>query len=92
MAREHLIRRYEHHHFKGWCVATKRAGKRFTRYFSDRANGRAAALRAARKFRDELVSVLPNPVKIKRTYIRNTTGVIGVARIKEWTRAGRPFR
>jgi hypothetical protein len=58
------------------------------RYFSDQSGGRAAALRAARAFRDELISELPRPTKIKRKYVRNTTGVIGVARVKERTRAG----
>ncbi len=33
---EWLIQRYEHNHFRGWQVATKRKGKRFMRYFSDR--------------------------------------------------------
>ena len=31
------------------------------------------------------------PTKIKRTDIRNTTGVIGVARVKERTRSGKLF-
>lgn len=65
-----------------------RRGKRFTRYFSDQPRGRAAALRAARTFRDKLVSQLAPPTKIKRRDIRNTTGVIGVARVMEHTRSG----
>lgn len=88
---EYLIHRYEHNQFRGWCVTTKRAGKRFVRYFSDRPNGRNASLRAARNFRDELVLALPKPMKIKRKCIRNTTGVVGVSRLKERKRAGRPF-
>ena len=32
---------------------------------------------------------LPRPTKIKSTDIRNTTGVIGVARVKERTRSGK---
>jgi len=87
----YLIRRYEHNYFRGWVVSTKRRGKRFTRYFSDHPHGRRQALRAARAFRDKLVSKLPAPTKIKRRYVRNTTGMIGVARVKERTRAGRLF-
>jgi AP2 domain len=86
-----LIARYEHNHFRGWIVTAKRRGKRFRRYFSDRPNGKKAALHAARVFRDKLVTRLPPPIKIKRKYVRNTTGVIGVSRIKECTRSGRPF-
>ena len=89
MKREYLIRRYNHNYFTGWVVSAKRRGKRFTRYFSDRPNGRGQALRAACVFRDKLVAQLPRPTKIKRTYVRNTTGVIGVARVKEYTRSRR---
>jgi hypothetical protein len=88
---EWLIARYEHNHFKGWQVAAKRRGKRFVRYFSDGAGGRIKALRAARAFRDELVSKLPRPTKVKRRDIRNTTGVIGVSRITERARSGNWF-
>jgi len=77
--RQHLIARYEHNYFRGWVVAIKRQGKRFTRYFSDRPNGRSTALQKARAFRDKLVSELPWPTKIKRKDVRNTTGVIRVA-------------
>lgn len=86
---EYLIRRYEHHHFNGWVVSIKRQGKRWVRYFSDKPHGRQAALRAARAFRAALVERLPPPIKIKRYYSRNTTGTIGVARVKERTRSGR---
>lgn len=77
MKRERLIRRYEHNHFRGWVVATKRRGKRFVRYFSDRTDG---------------ISKLPWPTKTKRTNVRNKTGVIGVARVKERTRSGKIMR
>src|SRR5690242_9303715 len=89
--RNRLIQRYEHNHFRGWIVSTKRQGKRFVRYFSDRPHGRKLALRAARAFRDKLLARLPPATKIKRTYIRNTTGTIGVARMKERTRSGAWF-
>lgn len=92
MARLHLILRYEHNHFRGWRVATKRRGKRFAKYFSDKPKGRAHALRTAKAFRDSLVLRLPPVTKIKRRYILNTTGVIGVARTKERTRGGKILR
>ncbi len=88
MPQERLIRRYEHNYFRGWVVAIKRRGKRWIRYFSDSRGGRAAARRAARAYRNEMVAALPWPTKAKRSYIRNTTGVVGVARVKERTRAG----
>ena len=90
MNREHLIQRYEHN-YSGWVVRAKRGGKVFRRYFSDQPKGRRKALRAARAFRDKLVAQSPRPTKIKRTDIRNTTGVIGVARVKERTRSGKVF-
>ena len=89
MNHEPLIQRHEHNYFQRWVVTAKRKGKRFTRYFSDTPLGRRNAFRAARAFRDKLVSKLPPPTKIKRRYVRNTTGVIGVARVKEHTRSGR---
>jgi hypothetical protein len=91
--KDHLILRYEHNYFRGWRVRAKRRGRCFTRYFSDRPQGRREALRAARVFRDKLLARLPPPTKIKfkRTDIRNTTGVIGVALVKERTRSGRWF-
>jgi len=86
-----LIRRYEHNYFRGWVVSTKRRGRRWVKYFSDKPSGRAAALRCAREHRDQLLSQLSPPTKVKRTFVLNTTGEIGVARVKERTRAGRPF-
>src|SRR4030095_10543893 len=88
MKPEHLIGRYEHNYFRGWVVSAKRRGRRWARYFSDRPQGRAEALRRARAYRRELLEALPTPPKIKRRYVRNTTGVIGVARVKERTRSG----
>ena len=88
---DRLIRRYEHHYFHGYVVATKRGSKRWVRYFSDKPDGRAAALRRAREYRDVLLAGLPRPTKLKRICRTNLTGVIGVARVKESTRGGRPF-
>jgi hypothetical protein len=63
MRYEHLIERIEHNYFRGWRVATKRQGKRFVRYFSDKPKGRNAALRAARAYRDELTARLPPTIE-----------------------------
>ena len=86
-----LIRRYEHNYFRGWVVSTKRRGRRWVKYFSDKPSGKAGALADAREYRDKLLSQLPPPTKVKRTFVLNTTGEVGVARVKERTRAGRPF-
>jgi hypothetical protein len=92
MKREKLIRRYEHNYFTGWVVATKREGRRYPAvYFSDKPDGRRAALTRAKEYRDRFVTMLPKAHKIKRSYRTNTTGEVGVARVKERTRAGRPF-
>ncbi|PYQ48723.1 MAG: hypothetical protein DMF78_20545 [Acidobacteria bacterium] len=91
MSKRSLIRRYEHNYFSGWVVATKRRGKKWTRYFSDKPDGVDAALRRARQWRAQLLAALPPVTKVKRTYVLNTTGVIGVARVRETTRSGRIF-
>jgi hypothetical protein len=70
----------------------KRQGRRYgRRYFSDKPGGRHAALARAREYRERLLATLPKANKIKRTYRTNTTGEIGVARVKERTRSGRVF-
>jgi hypothetical protein len=87
--RDRLIQRYEHNYFAGWVVAVKREGRRYpAKYFSDKPDGRRAAFARARRYRDGLLALLPKPHKLKRTYCRNRTGVVGVARVKERTRAG----
>jgi hypothetical protein len=91
MKRDPLIRRYEHNYFRGWVVSTKRRGKRWAEYFSDKPDGRAVALARARGYRDRLVARLPRPTKLKVTYRLNLTGVVGVARVKEPTRTGSIF-
>ena len=88
MKRERLIRRYEHNYFSGWVVSTKRRGRRWVKYFSDKPHGRVDALLCAREYREELLERLPKVTKVKRRYVPNTTGEIGVALVKERTRAG----
>jgi len=85
------IWRHEHNHFNGWAVGFKRRGSPHVEYFSDKPGGRAASLLRAKKHRDRLLARLPPMNKLKRTYVRNTTGVVGVARVTEHTRAGTPF-
>jgi hypothetical protein len=87
---ERLIRRYEHNHFRGWSVATKRGGKRWAKYFADGlgADGRRASLERAKVFRDELLRMLGPATKIKRRYERSTTGCVGVCLAREVSRFG----
>lgn len=85
---EPLIDRVDYNYFNGYTVQIKRGGDRINEYFSDKPNGRRAALARARRYRDDLVALLPPPAKIKRRYVRNTTGVIGVALVHERTRSG----
>ena len=82
------MRPYEHNYFRGVVVSAKRAGRRWVKYFSDKPEGRAAAQRRAREYAASLFARLPWPAKVKRKYVRNTTGVIGVSRVRERTRSG----
>jgi hypothetical protein len=86
-----LVRRYEHHYFRGFVVSAKRAGKRWVRYFSDKPDGRGAARMRAREYGETLVKQLPWPARIKRRYMLNRTGVIGVSRVKERAKSGKWF-
>jgi len=83
------IRRYEHNHFQGWVVSFKRRGRRCTKYFSDKPDGRLVARQCARQFCAQMLAELPKATKVKRTYVLNTTGVIGVSRVRDRTRTGR---
>jgi hypothetical protein len=85
------IRPYNHNYFTGVVVSATRAGKRWVKYFSDKPAGRLAARRRAREFGEQLFRQLPWPAKVKRKYARNTTGVIGVSRVRERARSGRWF-
>lgn len=85
---EPLIRRIDHNFFHGFAVRIKRGEQRWSKLFSDKPDGRAAALRRARAYRDDWVARLPPPTKIKRTSVVNTTGEIGVVFARDRTRAG----
>ena len=86
--RDRHVSRVDRNYFHGWCVAIKRAGSRVEKLFSDKPGGPAASHQRAVAYRDRLLKQLPPPTKIKRRYVRNTTGVIGVSLQKERTRAG----
>ena len=86
---EKLIRRCDHNYFAGYVVCAKRAGRSWTKHFSDKPDGAAAALRRARAFRDQLVAELTWPAKVKRRYVHNTSGTIGVTRTVERQRNGK---
>jgi len=85
------VYRYEHNGFRGWVVTVKRSGKRHVKSFADGREGPAASFRRAVAYRDWLVDRLPAFNKLKRSYVRNTTGEIGVAHCVERTRAGTLF-
>ena len=88
MRHERLIRRKDENYFHGWVVAFKRGDLRESRYFSDQPHGRAESLRQAKAFRDRREQQLPPPTKLKRTYVLNTTGVVGVSLSNNRTRKG----
>jgi hypothetical protein len=89
--REPLIRWYEHNYFRGYVFAAKRGGRRHAKYFSAKPHGAAAALKKAQAYKRWLLPRLPWPAKVKRRYVRNRTGVIGVSRKRERARSGKFF-
>lgn len=74
--RRRNVQRVDHHHFHGWLVSLKRAGKRHQRYFHDQRDPKAALERAL-VWRDRMALRLPPPRKFKRRYTLNKTGIIG---------------
>jgi len=84
-----LVRRHDHHHFHGWVCTIVRGEIKLQKYFSDKPGGRATALRRARAWRDEHIARLPPPVKLKRTFIRNKTGIIGVTLLRDVNKKGK---
>jgi hypothetical protein len=59
------------------------------KYFSDKPGGRAASLRRARAWRDAQIAALPPPVKLKRHFSLNKTGIIGVALVRDVNKKGK---
>ena len=84
-----LVRRHDHHHFHGWVCTIARVGLKMQRYFSDKPGGRAASLRRARAWRDAQMALLPPPVKLKRRFSLNKTGIIGVALVRDVNKNGK---
>jgi AP2 domain len=84
------VRRIEHNYFRGWVVSVKRRGERQVEYVRDGAyGGPRGALREALTRRDAIEAELPPPVKVKRVFSLNNTGEVGVAFVRQRTRAGR---
>lgn len=75
---------------KGWLVRGYKNGKRYSKLFSDRKLGSSKeALRQAQEFYQELSARLkaipsrPRAKKIVYKDVRNSTGVIGISRLKK---------
>jgi hypothetical protein len=74
------VKRLDGYGEHGWLVRVTRRGRRRVQYFADsRYGGQDGALRRALQRRDELEGQMPPPVKLKRRYSLNKTGVVGVA-------------
>jgi len=65
-----------------WTVVVKRRGRNYPKYFSDAVwGGRAKALVAARRWRDELLRRIDPDTRVRRRPprgSRNRTGIVGV--------------
>lgn len=79
----------------GWFVRGYKNNKTYSKLFSDKKYGsKAGALKAARKFRDELFEELqeiPDDPRSRRVVTkdsRNSTGVLGVSRTTKRTTSG----
>ncbi len=81
-----IVRR-DVNYFHGWEVCITRQGQAHVRYFRD-GGDRNNALARAMRWRDKMLDRLPPLRKIKRHSSLNTTGVIGVFRGINLTRAG----
>jgi hypothetical protein len=64
----------------GWVLKLTRRGHSRSQYFADsRYGGKARALEAALRRRDELTAAMPPAVRIKMRFSLNKSGVIGVS-------------
>jgi hypothetical protein len=82
------IRRYEHNGSHEWVVAFTRTGIRYVKYFPDGTEGPDASRARAIRYRDWLRPRLPPLIRLHRRSAANTSGIIGVTRIIDRTRAG----
>lgn len=78
----------------GWFVRVYRRGKTHSKFHSDLKNGgKAKALKLAQACREELRARLGPPTihQLRRSNRRNTSGVIGLSRVKKTSRIGTPL-
>ena len=69
----------------GWQVRLQRRGTKYAKFFSDSLNGgKQQSLAAAQQWRDQLIEEITNDqqARICRTSPRNSSGVVGVSKIK----------
>lgn len=72
----------------GWQVRLQRRGQKYAKFFSDSAAGSPErALYFAKQWRDQLVEKLEvdDSARICKRSLRNSSGVIGVSRVKVTT-------
>jgi hypothetical protein len=82
-------RRHVYRRAGGWQVAVRRKGKLLRRQFGDAEHGgREEALGRALAWRDALLRRLAPATLIRKRYVPNTTGVIGVQLARDRTPAG----
>ena len=77
------------HPTHGWQVRARRDGKRLSKFFADaRHDGRDAALAAAKAYRDQLLSDMPDtPQKPRKAW--SNTGVVGLS-VREKDEGSKP--
>jgi len=76
------IRRIDTGKTHGWQFHAMRAGKWYTKLFSDnKYNGDIGALRAAKRYRTKMLKLHPKPDSSQKDCLskRNTTGTVGVS-------------
>ena len=77
------------HPTHGWQVRARRDGKRLSKFFADaKHDGRDAALAAAKAYRDQLLSDMPDaPQKPRKAW--SNTGVVGLS-VREKAEGAKP--
>jgi len=93
MGQHRNVLRVDREHFHGWVVSVKRRGRIYnTDHFRDALyGGRARALRAAIRRRDELEAGLPPATHLRERDSRSKSGMVGVALVVR-RRGGRVLR
>jgi hypothetical protein len=77
------------HPTHGWQVRARRDGKRLSKFFADaKHDGKDGALRAAKVYRDQLLSDMPDsPQKPRKAW--SNTGVVGLS-VREKSEGAKP--